>query len=283
MTSMPSTLQGGPVTTNTLAKGWYVLLHVILIWLSLIPPLFLVWIRLYFVSKPLSENWAFFITLPIFVAMWYFVWLFSAIFFSKIFLLITNLMHKPKEGYFPRDRKNKDFKFWSLRATIKKFAFFICHNFPLPWLDIIAFKWFGVKVSLSTSLFDAWVDSEFIEIGKHTMIGQGSVIMSSMITRDWLILRKVIIGDHCVIGGYSVVAPGSTIEDNVVLAVHSSTAIGQTLESNCVYIGQPAKKYKKNEFMSKEESDEWLRNKRLKYEKMQESKTSTETSEKDKE
>ncbi len=267
MSSMPSTLQGGPVTTNSLARGWYVFIHILLIWLSAIPPLFLIWVR---ITYAYSFGLVFFVTLPIFVAAWYFVWLFSAIFFSKIFLLIVNLIHKPREGYFPRDRKNIDFKFWSLRATIKKFAFFICHNFPLPWLDIIAFKWFGVKVSLSTSLFDAWVDSEFVEIGKNTMIGQGSVIMSSMITRDWLILRKVTIGDHCVIGGYSVVAPGTTIKQNVVLAVHSSTAIGQTLDSDWVYIGQPAKKYKKNEFLSEEESDDWLCKKKMKYEELHE-------------
>ncbi|MHA1112587.1 MAG: acyltransferase [Promethearchaeota archaeon] len=272
MSSMPSTLQGGPVTTNSLAKGWYIFIHILLIWLSALPPLLLIWFRVHTYLN-YKYTTVFIITLPIFVVMWYFVWLFSAIFFSKIFLIIVNLVHKPKEGYFPRDRKNKDFKFWSLRATIKKFAFWLCHKFPLPWLDIIAFKWFGVKVSLSTSLFDSWVDSEFIEIGKHTMIGQGSVIMSSMITRDWLILRKVKIGDHCVVGGYSVVAPGTTIEDNVVIAVHSSTSVGQTLESDWVYIGQPAKQYKKNEFMSVEESDEWLRKKKLKYETAHESKT----------
>lgn len=266
MSSMPATLQGGPVTTNTLVRGWYIILHILLIWLSVIPPMLLIWLRV----STFIYDWAFYVTLPIFTAMWYFVWLFSAILSSKIFLIIVNLIHKPKEGYFPRDNKNKDFKFWSLRATIKKFAFFICHNFPLPWLDIIAFKWFGVKVSMSTSLFDAWVDSEFIEIGKHTIIGQGSVLMSSMITRDWLILQKITIGDHCVVGGYSVVAPGTTIEDNVVIAVHSSTSVGQTLESDWVYIGQPAKKYKKNEFMSLEESDEWLRKKKMNYEKVHE-------------
>lgn len=275
MSSMPVTLQGGPVTTNTLIRGWYIIIHILLIWLSALPPLFLVWVRITFYQN----LWGFILTLPIFVVMWYFVWLFSAIFFSKIFLVVVNLVHKPKEGYFPRNRNNIDFKFWSLRATIKKFAFFICHNFPLPWLDIIAFKWFGVKVSMSTSLFDAWVDSEFIEIGKHTMIGQGSVIMSSMVTRDWLILRKITIGDHCVIGGYSVVAPGTTIEDNVVLAVHSSTAVGQSLESDWVYIGQPAKQYKKNEFMSEEESDEWLRKKKLKYENLKTSQNTEKSNE----
>jgi len=270
MTSMPATLQGGPVTTNTLVRGWYVLIHILLIWLSILPPMFLIWFRL----STYTIKWVFYTTLPVFVTAWYFVWLFSVLFFSKLFLVVVNLLHKPTEGYFPRDKKNRDYKFWSLRATIKKFAFFICHNFPLPWLDIIAFKWFGVKVSFNTSLFDAWVDSEFIEIGKHTMIGQGSVLMSSMITRDWLILRKITIGDHCVIGGYSVVAPGTIIQDNVVLAVHSSTSIGQKLESDWVYIGQPAKKYKKNEFMSVEESDEWLRAKKSKFEEGKESHSS---------
>ena len=42
--------------------------------------------------------------------------------------------------------------------------------------------------------------------------------------------------------------PGTQIENNVILAASSATTIGQKLENNWVYLGVPAKKYKRNLF-----------------------------------
>ncbi|TFH27641.1 MAG: hypothetical protein E4G98_05975, partial [Promethearchaeota archaeon] len=145
-----------------------------------------------------------------------------------------------------------------MRACIKKFPIWIARNFYLPWLDIVAFKLFGVRVKSggNTALMDAWVDVEFIEIGKNTTIGQGAIIMSTMVTQEFLIISKVTIGDEVVIGGYSVISPGTTIPNNVVIGAHSGTTVGQELEPNWVYWGIPARKFRKNEYGSQEESEE---------------------------
>ena len=79
------------------------------------------------------------------------------------------------------------------------------------------------------------------------MVGQGAVIMSSMIVRidndDHLLIKKVIIGDHVVLGGHSIVAPGTIIGKSTTLGIWAVTHVGQILEPNYIYIGQPAKKY----------------------------------------
>ncbi len=266
--SIPASIVAGPNTTNSMASRKYLIFHVIIFWLSSLPPIFcslLYMVSFDYVNLISLNNIIFVILLPLFINLWYLLWIIDSLLVAKAILIIVNLVHKPREGYFPRNNSSIDYRFWTLRATIKKFPIWAAHNCPLPYLDIIAFKLFGVKVGFRTTLFDAFVDTEFIEIGDNTIIGQGSCIMSSMVTREWLIIKKVKLGSNVIIGGYSVVSPGSVIPDNVLLGVHSGTSINQELESDWIYMGVPCRKYKKNEYKSMDESDEELARKAQKY------------------
>ena len=173
---------------------------------------------------------------------------FVSLFFTKILLVIINLFHKPKEGIFLRDPSNKDYRYWSIRNTIKKWTAWIAHKFPLPFLDNICFKLFGVKTKFSNSLFEGWVDTEFIEFGKNVVVGQASIIQSAVIIGNLFIVKKTIIEDNVRIGAHSVIMPGTYMKKNSVLAASSLTTIGQELEEGWVYLGAPAKKYKENVF-----------------------------------
>jgi len=139
---------------------------------------------------------------------------------------------------------------------VKKYAIWVSHNFPLPWLDLIVFRLFGNKIAWNAALFDGWIDAELVEIGKDTMVGQGCVIQTAMMTPTSLILRKVRIGTHVVLGAHSVVNPGTLIHDDVVLGALSMTTFGQELESHWVYTGRPAEKYCQIENPDKPESSE---------------------------
>jgi acetyltransferase-like isoleucine patch superfamily enzyme len=173
---------------------------------------------------------------------------FVSIFSAKILLSVVNLIHKPKEGTFFRHKSDKDYRYWSIRNTIKRWPIWLAHNFPFPFLDNICFKMFGVKTKFSNSLFEGWVDTEFIEFGKDIVVGQGSIIQSSVIIGNMLIIRKTTIEDCVRIGAHSVVMPGTHIRKNCILAASSTTYVGQELEEGWVYLGVPAKKYKENIF-----------------------------------
>jgi carbonic anhydrase/acetyltransferase-like protein (isoleucine patch superfamily) len=116
-------------------------------------------------------------------------------------------------------------------------------------MDNICSKMFGVKTTYSNSLFEGWVDTEFIDFGKNVVVGQGSVIQSAIIVGNLFIIRKTTIEDNVVIGSHSVVMPGTNMKKNSILGGHSMTTVGQVLEANWVYLGAPAKKFKKNVFI----------------------------------
>lgn len=247
--TIPASIKAGPTTTNTLSANRYIFIYLLLIWLSLIPDFFLI----LFLISILEFDWILFITLPLIMFVLSMLFILSALFFSRIALALINFFHFPKEGVFPKTIKNKDYRAWVKRAVIKKFPIWLCHNFPFPWADVLAFKVFGNIVPWSTPLYDAWVDTEFLEIGKGTTIGQGAVIMTSLITTEFLIIKKVKIGKNCLIGGHSVVAPGTIMQDNVLLGALSSTQISQELESGWVYMGSPAQKYRESKFREEDE------------------------------
>ncbi len=236
-----------PITTNTFswtptAVFLFILLHV----LSFLMPSVMI---LTFYSNALNSNlfnWRM-LLIMVDVFAWWGAYLLISLLLGKLFLIVLKLIHAPKEGLFKIDKKNKDYSFYCLRIVIKKFIFWTYNNFCFPWASNLAFKMCDMKADFKSTMFDGWSDVEFIDFGNNMMLGQGAIVFSSTIIRidkiDYLLIKKVIIGDHVVLGGNAIVAPGTIIGKGTTLGVWGATHIGQVLEPDWIYIGRPARKY----------------------------------------
>ena len=245
--SVPNSMRIGPFCATVLAKKKYLIAYIFLIWISLLPAILEIWWywqMLWYEPRPLH----FYIFLPLYLLVIYVTTVLASIFFAKVMLIIINIFHKPREGVFLRDISDKDYRYWSLRNTIKKWPTWLAHKFPFPFLDNICFKVFGVKTKFSNSLFEGWVDTEFITFGKNVVVGQGAIIQSAVIVGNLLIIRKTVIEDNVRIGAHVIIMPGTHISKNCILNTWSSTMVGQELEEGWIYNGGPAKKFKKNRF-----------------------------------
>jgi carbonic anhydrase/acetyltransferase-like protein (isoleucine patch superfamily) len=87
-----------------------------------------------------------------------------------------------------------------------------------------------------------------IEFGRDVVVGQGAIVQSAAIIGNLLIIRKTVIEDGVRIGSHSIVMPGTQIGHNCILAANSVTTVGQMLEKDWIYVGIPAKKFKRNYF-----------------------------------
>ncbi|MFX1417386.1 MAG: hypothetical protein ACFE9N_00550 [Promethearchaeota archaeon] len=214
--STPVSIHDGPFTTNTLVSKKFLFVYFIIIWSSMLPS-----ILEFFIFWKLIENnlFLFILLLPIEIYIVYLILVFSSILLAKIFLLIINLIHKPKEGIFKREKSEKNYYFWSLRAVIKKWPIWISKFIPLPMVYKINLRWFHN-------------DSEFIEYGKNVCIGNGSSVKASMIFRELLIIKKVKIGDNVLIGSNCFIAPGTYICKNSVITTMSETKYNQLIKSD---------------------------------------------------
>lgn len=252
--SVPTSLRVGPFTPSVLLRKKHLLFYIFLMWASIIPVLLEFWLYWHFLwdyNRPIH----FFIYLPLLCFLLYITIVFSALLFAKILLVIINKIHKPREGIFQRDISDKDYRYWSIRNIIKKWPIWLAHKFPFPFLDNICIKMFGVKTKFSNSLFEGWVDTEFIEFGNNVVIGQASIVQSAVIIGNLLIMKKTVIEDNVRIGAHSVVMPGTHIGRNVILAANSTTTINQKLEAGWIYTGIPAIKLKKNCFFKDDLQD----------------------------
>ena len=186
--------------------------------------------------------------LPTMVILMWFIFILACFFFSKLFLILIKLIHRPKEGIFKSEVGDTNFEFWCLRTELRKIILWLIRNWPIPWMDILAFKFFGIKMSLSSSLYDSWCDGEFIKFGHKNLIGQGSVVMSSMGVGKYLIIKEVICDDFAVIGGLSTIAPGTIIGKDSVVGAISTTTYNQIIEPGWIYFGIPVIKLKENKY-----------------------------------
>jgi hypothetical protein len=184
----------------------------------------------------------------------YFCFILGCAVVGKLLLVIINLIHKPKEGIFRAEKGNSDFEFWCLRTELKKLLVWLLNNCPIPYVDVWGFRWFGVKIDFSSHLNDAWVDVDFIKFGRKVMIGQGAIVMSSMVVGKYLIIKKVIFDDYTVIGGQSTIAPGTIIGKDTVIGALSYTSFKQVLEPDWIYFGMPAIKLKPNKYAEQTKS-----------------------------
>ncbi len=197
----------------------------------------------------LDENWIpiiAFLPLAIFGSIYFFT--LACLIFSKLFLILINLLHKPKEGVFKAEIKNTDFEFWMIRTELRKLSLWLFRNSPFTWLDVLAFRILGVKMDTSSHLNDTWCDGEFIKFGRKNLIGQASVIMSSMIVGKYLLIRSVILDDYVMIGAQTTIVPGTIVGKETMVGAASTTTVNQVLEPGWIYTGIPVTKFKSNKY-----------------------------------
>jgi carbonic anhydrase/acetyltransferase-like protein (isoleucine patch superfamily) len=132
-----------------------------------------------------------------------------------------------------------------MRKTIKEFILQLYDFFPLPWSKVFALNVFNVTIPPNAGILDSYIDSDFVEFGEEAILGEGAIVLSSIIMNGRLFIKKTIIGERVTIGAYSVVAPGTIIEKGTILGMGSYTKVNQRLEEGWIYVGRPAEKLKR--------------------------------------
>jgi hypothetical protein len=190
-----------------------------------------------FYSFGLKAEWYYWLLLPLNIYGNIFLFVFTIILFSAGIFRLLNKVSQPKEGIF--ERGSKDWKYMHRRFWTAYFPIWLARALPLPWLDIIAYRFFGTRVGSSVVLYEGYVDPEFVEIGDFTMTSLNICIFSHLIYRDKVLIKKVKIGKACVVGPHTIISPGTVMEDFAVLGVNSYTKINQNLKGNLIHVGTP--------------------------------------------
>jgi acetyltransferase-like isoleucine patch superfamily enzyme len=190
-----------------------------------------------------QQNWWLIFLLPLEILGIAYVFILTSLFIVKIAVSIIEKRHPVVEGTF--DRNGKEQRGYQARTYFKQFAVWLTRNSTFPWVDKIAYSLIGVHVGKTVVLHEAWVDTELVTIGDYCMVGMNSTVMSHCLYHDAYIVRRTVIGDHSIIGAYSVLAPGTNIGHSCVIGANSGTLLGGQVEPNFLYAGNPVRKMKR--------------------------------------
>jgi acetyltransferase-like isoleucine patch superfamily enzyme len=175
-----------------------------------------------------------------FLVVLFFLFIIIETFIPGLFIRLLRL--RVDEGVYDFSILDWNFFKYTLYFVLYRPSLKLIGILPLLPLRIRFLKLVGLKMGKSSVLAgsELFHDPYMIEIGEQTMIGGWSQI-TGHVGEKKLMVKKVKIGDNCLIGGFSVILPGVVIEDNVTLGLHSVVLKDMHLEKGKFYAGIPAK------------------------------------------
>ncbi|MFX1344461.1 MAG: hypothetical protein ACFFBC_11875 [Promethearchaeota archaeon] len=188
-------------------------------------------------SLGFTAEWYYWLLLPLNIYGNLFLFAFSIILFSALINKILNKLHPPREGVF--EKGSKEWKYTHRRFWNAYFPIWLARALPIPWADIFVYRFFGVSIGKNVVAYEGYIDPELIEIGDFTMTSLNICIFSHLIYHDQIIIKKIKIGEACVVGPQTIVSPGTIMQDRAVLGANSYTWIGQELEGDLIHVGTP--------------------------------------------
>ena len=175
-----------------------------------------------------------------FIVIEFFILIVFLTFIPGLIIKIFNL--KVEEGIHNISIKDWNFFKYILFFVLYRPSLKMISILPLLPLRIRFLKLVGLKMGKSSLLAGSELihDPYMVEIGEQTLIG-GWTQITGHISEKKLIMKKVKIGNNCLIGGKSFIMSGVTIEDNVTLGLNSVVLKNKTLKQGKFYAGVPAK------------------------------------------
>jgi acetyltransferase-like isoleucine patch superfamily enzyme len=239
MSSPTSLKMMHPLFIDPRIRRKHLIPYILHIWIAMLP---VIYFEYWYVALwQIIPRWIALLTIPIDFFIMYYLYIFSSLIWMKIRLFFLHLRHKPREGIFPRDIKQKDYKFLSLRNFARFLPSYLMSSTPFPlFRRTLYYLMFGIKMGKNGINWDVWITPEFVEIGENVIIGHSAVILSNLIENDKLLIKKVKIGDGAIIGTKTTIMPGTNIGNNSIIYGGSYTLPFANLDIDSVYSGMPA-------------------------------------------
>jgi len=179
-----------------------------------------------------------------FLVILFFLFIIIETFIPGLFIKISKL--KVDEGEHEVSILDWNFFKYTLYFALYRPSLKLIGILPLLPLRIRFLKLVGMKMGKSSVVAGSELihDPYMLEIGEQTLIGGWSQITGHLGERK-LFVKKVKIGDNCLIGGKSFIMPGTIIEDNVTVALNSIVLKNSTLKRGKIYADAPAKEVSK--------------------------------------
>jgi acetyltransferase-like isoleucine patch superfamily enzyme len=141
---------------------------------------------------------------------------------------------------------------WANYNSLILIVRYTCMNFlrVTPFL-ILFYRMMGAKIGKNVQINTCIIgDASLLEIGDYSTIGGDVTLVAHVAEGKELVIKKVKIGSHVTVGLMSVIMPGVTIGDHVMVAANAIVKKDTVMPPNTVWGGIPAKQLKVREGVS---------------------------------
>ena len=167
--------------------------------------------------------------------------LFSFLLFFAVLNKIARLLMRNEEGILT----GWDWAMWGIAMSSQDCAYFLVNKLFINQIfPAVFYKLFGCKLGKRVGIYSRLWDVDLIEVGDDTYVGTGCIIGSHAISQGELYRKQIKIGKNCTIGAGTIMLPGVTIEDSVIVASNSVIPSDRILKANSIYAGSPVKRIK---------------------------------------
>ncbi|MBS3749593.1 MAG: hypothetical protein KGY67_07850 [Candidatus Thermoplasmatota archaeon] len=188
----------------------------------------------------------FWILLPFLIYIGLVIALCSEILISGFFIWLFHVQYEP--GMYPYEFRNKQAFKWILICSLYTPFRKIMEIVPVGGVKNVYYKMLGMHIGENTLVGGVIKDPCVTSFGKNTTMGEYALIYGHITNyqKGMITIKKTVIGDNCVIGAGSIIMPGVTIEDDVIVAAGALVTQDQHLKKGCIYAGVPVKLIGKN-------------------------------------
>jgi acetyltransferase-like isoleucine patch superfamily enzyme len=181
-----------------------------------------------------------FILLPFITIFSLWILFVSEIFISGAIVRLFNI--KYAEGVYDYSvRNNMTFK-WMLICQLYTPIRKILEIIPMGYVKTAYLKLLGMKIGKNSLIGGVIKDPCVTEIGNNVTIGEYAVLYAHIqnSAKGTIAIKKIKIGNNCVIGAGAIIMPGVVMEDNAILAAGGIVTKNRVLRKNKIYGGNPA-------------------------------------------
>jgi NDP-sugar pyrophosphorylase family protein len=158
--------------------------------------------------------------------------------------LIIKIFHiKYMEGEYNYSYKDKNSFKWILTCSLYTPARKIMEIFLIGKLKNTYYSMLGMKIGENTLVGGVIKDPCMTSFGNNTTMGEYAIIYGHIhdYSKGTISIKKINIGNNCVIGAGSIIMPGVTIQDDVVVAAGAVVPQNKILLKGKTYAGIPAR------------------------------------------
>jgi acetyltransferase-like isoleucine patch superfamily enzyme len=159
--------------------------------------------------------------------------------FIKLFIAYYDRKAEIPEGTYELD--DPRVRIFKIKYILRRFGLWIFHGTPFKLADTFAMRlWGNVKFSKNVKIDDAIIDPQYLEVGDYSQIATGARVHTHDIIDGKLYIKKVKIGNDCLIGAYVHIKPGLELADGSIIAVAAWMRKNRICKRPALWVGKPA-------------------------------------------